>query len=133
MPFNGVKETYFVPEKGVFKVNRKLQKMQKVTKAAATLPSPPTADQLKNNKQFIETKEILGYQTYLLRTPDPDTNLPAIDTYYAAEFPFSPIKTVCYDSKGKTALISEAIDITIGEPDKSVFDLPNFPIVNDQS
>ena len=72
---------------------------------------------------FLKDDWVQGHQTYVLRFPDQDGGY--LDMYCAPELDGYPIREVNVSPGGVS--ITEVVQITLGDPDDSVFGpLPNF-------
>lgn len=124
-----VREYFFEHGRGHFTVNHiSKQLIQNKNVSPDKKISPPMdAKALSSHPQFLRTEEILGFTAYALRSMDEETGLPSADVYYAVELGSTPLKVVIY-SNGSVAYNTEAIGITLGEPDPALVKGPDYPI-----
>lgn len=125
----GRKEYLFKRGLGYFRIDHKDKKLVRNNKMSpdARSGSLPTADQLRSSPQFLRTETVLGLTAYVHRIVNSATRQPLSDVYYVVELGTTPIKMVDYDD-GKVSLIVEPVSITLGEPDTSLFKVPNYPV-----
>lgn len=87
----------------------------------------PTAQLLRSSKNFVQTEELLGRTTYLLRFTAEATGRPEVDYYFALDLGRVPLKTVMY-SQGHVLSIDEPVGIVFGEPDAAQLKAPDYEV-----
>jgi hypothetical protein len=116
--------TFGIPGQGVFSINNP----QGPLNFLSSMPPKEKTSYVPindghNYPNFLRDDWVLGYQTYVLRFPDDDGGY--FDMYCAPELDSQEIRGVKVGSFGVS--IIEAVQITPGDPDDSVFGaLPNL-------
>lgn len=122
--------SFGIPGRGVFKID----KDQGVLNFLSSMPPKevtalvPITDG-HDKQRFLKDEVVQGYKTYVLHYVEKDGSYQ--DEYYALDLDGYPIKSVIVTPRGTS--VTEAIQITLGDPDEKVFgSLPNWLVKYDR-
>lgn len=123
--------SFGIPGKGVFQID----KDKEVLSFLSQMPSKEQTSYVPitnghDNKRFSRDEEVQGYKTYVLHYAVAEDGSYE-DEYYAPDLDGYAIKSVKLAPYGSS--VTEAIQITLGDPDESLFSsLPNFSVDYDR-
>lgn len=115
-----------IPGRGVFDVD----KSQGTLSFLSSMPPKEVASQVpitdgREHPKFMRHDTVQGYKTYVLHYVVSEDGSYE-DEYYAIDLDGYPIKSIKFSPFGSST--TEAIRITLGDPDESVFSLPDWMV-----
>lgn len=119
------KEILFgIPGQGVFKINNPQGPLEFLSSMRPKEKTPYVrVDDGHSHPNFLRDDWVQGYQTYVLRFPEEDGGY--FEVYCAPDLDGEPLRRVSVSPGGVS--INEVVQITLGDPDDSVFGpLPNL-------
>jgi len=84
----------------------------------------PNPQSIRNSKKYLRTEQVLGYDAYVLREEGPGITA---EVYYAPALNGDVIKQVV--SKPGSAMTSEPVSISLGEPAAETLQHKSYPVV----
>lgn len=112
---------------GVYEVDRKnrlLHYLSPMSPEAVGI----TAD-LRKDEHYVRDETVLGYETRVLRFPNDDGS-GYTERFYAPALQGVALKTISVAEGGTS--VTEAAEIKLGEPARSEFSLPDWPVRYDR-
>jgi len=129
------REYFFKYGAGFFEVDFKKKQLVRDTRMSpnARGHAPATPESLRSDPQFIRTETLLGMTAYVMRITDEQTGAPTTDLYFAVETGANtPLKEIDYGRNGIVITTVEPVSIVFGEPQSSLRNGPDYPIVEEK-
>jgi hypothetical protein len=130
------REYFFKYGAGFFEVDFKKKQLVRDARMSqnARGHAPATAEALRSDPQFIRTETLFGMTAYVMRITNEQTGLPTTDLYFAVETGANnPLKEIDYGRNGRVVTIVEPLSIVFGEPNSSLRNGPDYPVVEDKT
>ena len=117
--------------KGFYVIDDSRQSIREEKRVNIAAYMPIQSEQeLRGSPGYINNDTLLGIDCMVVRETDPQTNKPLSEIWYAPRaVGFAALKEILYDREtGEELLRLEPVSLQFGEPDRSLLNLPNYPM-----